>query len=218
MVEGLYDPRDDDLVIGIVRKKPYGLREMFLEQRQGHGLEVSHRLVEQEKAHANGQGCQLIVFEVEHLARDAEVPREGCELRVVRREDPAARNDTLDTLTGWALTRTLQNKTNENNQEGEGESENPATESYTDSPRPPALETSAARVPLEAPNIGALTMTGFWVCGNHAFSRLLSFTSFLEWAILLRCSMADACLLSCSCFLGLDLYGRGKERYWRVSC
>jgi hypothetical protein len=37
---------------------------------------------------------------------------------------------------------------------------------------PPALETSAARVPLEVPSMGGLMMMGFWVCGNHVLSLL----------------------------------------------
>ena len=37
---------------------------------------------------------------------------------------------------------------------------------------PPALETSAARVPLEVPSIGALMMMGCWACGKAVVSLL----------------------------------------------
>jgi hypothetical protein len=37
---------------------------------------------------------------------------------------------------------------------------------------PPALETSAARVPLEVPSIGALMIMGCWACGNQVASLL----------------------------------------------
>jgi len=40
------------------------------------------------------------------------------------------------------------------------------------SPIPPALETSAARVPLEVPSIGALMMMGCWACGKRVLSLL----------------------------------------------
>jgi hypothetical protein len=45
-------------------------------------------------------------------------------------------------------------------------------------PMPPARETSAARVALEVPSIGALMMTGCWACGNRLVSLLFG------WAIL----------------------------------
>ena len=41
-----------------------------------------------------------------------------------------------------------------------------------DSPMPPALETSAARVPLEVPSIGALMMMGCWASGKRVVSLL----------------------------------------------
>lgn len=44
---------------------------------------------------------------------------------------------------------------------------------------PPALETSAASVPLEVPSIGALMMMGFKAWGNHELSVLR-----VCWAIL----------------------------------
>jgi hypothetical protein len=37
-------------------------------------------------------------------------------------------------------------------------------------PMPPALETAAARVPLEVPSMGALMMMGCWACGNQVLS------------------------------------------------
>jgi hypothetical protein len=52
---------------------------------------------------------------------------------------------------------------------------------------PPALETSAARVPLEVPSMGALMMMGCLACGNQVESleRVSGAMFAIVWGILI---------------------------------
>jgi len=61
---------------------------------------------------------------------------------------------------------------------------------------PPALETAAARVPLEVPSIGALMMMGCWACGNQVISldvilKLARLVSNAEKTCLMMLSMSS---------------------------
>lgn len=51
-------------------------------------------------------------------------------------------------------------------------------------PIPPALETSAARVPLEVPSMGALRMMGACACGNQVLSLLRAWEDIVAMTVI----------------------------------
>lgn len=161
-------------------KQPDGYRAVFLEKGYGSGLEERDGLVEQQEAEAHGHRHLLLILKSESLACDGEIARDLGEMRAAGGKEPAS----------WHNPCRIQYV-----------SHAPASqyavqlERLMPSPIPPALDTSAARVPLEIPNIGALTIIGFWAWGNHEFKRdFLPLGSSASAAALLTCPMIRFCL------------------------